>query len=288
MADSTSHKFGQIVGWILENTVEPFLSEFALKHNLYLDKKGTRKSRGSKQKVSFTDTYGNQHDLDFVLEKNGSEDHVGRPFAFIEVAWRRYTKHSRNKAQEIQGAIIPLKEKYKNDNPFLGVILAGIYTEGALKQLKSLGFEIIYFEYETVIQAFKHVGIDVIYEENTTEKEFKDYISAWEKLPEEEKERASQKLTEINKDKINAFIKALEHKLDRQISFIRILPLYGKSFDLYSVETAINFIETYQEQNELSLNFTKYEVEIRYNNNDFIEAVFHQKSGVIEFLKKFI
>ena len=45
---------------------------------------------------------GNVHDLDYVFEQGGTEATIGQPKAFIEIAWRRYTKHSRNKAQEIQ------------------------------------------------------------------------------------------------------------------------------------------------------------------------------------------
>jgi hypothetical protein len=55
--------------------------------------------------------------LDFVLEKDGSVVTRGTPIAFIETAWRRYAKHSRNKAQEIQGAIIPLLETHRNYAP---------------------------------------------------------------------------------------------------------------------------------------------------------------------------
>lgn len=75
-----------------------------------------------------------------MLERGGTESSIGIPIAFIESAWRRHTKHSRNKAQEIQSAIIPLFEKYKSSSPFMGVVLAGVYTEGALNQLKSSGF----------------------------------------------------------------------------------------------------------------------------------------------------
>jgi hypothetical protein len=62
---------------------------------------------------------------------------LGMPAAFIETAWRRYTKHSRNKAQEIQGAIMPLVETYMKAGPFIGAVLAGVFTKGALMALNS-------------------------------------------------------------------------------------------------------------------------------------------------------
>ena len=131
MAQSLSHKFGQIIGDLLEAGLEPHLQRFAKKHKLYLDKKGKRKARPG-QKVSWEDDNHNKHDLDFVLERGGTDEKLGMPVAFIETAWRRYTKHSRNKAQEIQGAILPLAFKYKNLSPFMGVVLAGEFTKGVI------------------------------------------------------------------------------------------------------------------------------------------------------------
>jgi len=97
MAKSPAHKWGQIIGDFLEFTFDKELSKFAKKHKLFLDQKGERKARKGK-KVSWIDSFGNAHDLDFVLERNGTKEKIGAPVAFIESAWRRYTKHSRNKA----------------------------------------------------------------------------------------------------------------------------------------------------------------------------------------------
>ncbi len=102
MAKSDSHKWGQILGDLLEIALYPHLNTFAKQNNLFLDKQGDRLCRKGK-KVSWYDLKANKHDLDFVLEKNGSQENIGEQVAFIETAGRRYTKHSRNKAQEIQG-----------------------------------------------------------------------------------------------------------------------------------------------------------------------------------------
>src|SRR6266478_9530636 len=130
MAESPAHRFGQIVGEVLESAIEPLLAQFAKKHALYLDKKGERLCRPGK-KCSWLDRNGNKHDLDYVLERGGSRTNLGIPAAFIETAWRRYTKHSRNKAQEIQGAILPLVLTHHQHAPFIGVVLAGDFTHGA-------------------------------------------------------------------------------------------------------------------------------------------------------------
>ena len=104
MAQSPSHRFGQIIGEVLEAAVLPLMRQFANSHELYLDQRGVRPCR-STRKCSWVDLNGNTHDLDFVLERGGTPDKVGTPVAFIETAWRRYTKHSRNKVQEIQGPL---------------------------------------------------------------------------------------------------------------------------------------------------------------------------------------
>ena len=69
MAKSPSHQFGQIIGDVLEASIESLLQNFANENELYLDKKGIRKTRKGK-KVSWIDLYGNRHDLDFVLERD--------------------------------------------------------------------------------------------------------------------------------------------------------------------------------------------------------------------------
>ena len=81
--------------------------------------------------------------------------------AFIESAWRRYTKHSKNKAQEIEGAVLPIADKHVFSAPMLGCILAGVYTAGALEQLKSVGFKVLYFPYDSVVEAFRSVGVEL-------------------------------------------------------------------------------------------------------------------------------
>jgi hypothetical protein len=182
MGKSPSHQFGQVIAWVLETSIEPVLRDIARKHNLYLDVKGKRKARHGRKKIVWQDHYGNAHDLDFVLERGGTDDRVGTPVAFIEAAWRRYTKHSRNKAQEIQGAVMPLRATHAECAPFIGVVLAGVYTSGALRQLESLGFELLYFPYDKVVQVFGRFGIDAAFEENTPDSEFARKMKAWSRL----------------------------------------------------------------------------------------------------------
>ena len=209
MALSPAHRFGQIIGEILEDTMKKHFQEFALANNLYFDKHGVRKTRSGK-KVSWVDNFGNKHDLDFVLERDGSEDIIGKPVAFIEIAWRRYTKHSRNKAQEIQGAVLPLAFTHSHSAPFLGVILAGVFTKGALVQLKSSNFEVLYFEYSSVVSAFAEFGLDASFDENTPTVDFDAKIKSWDLF--KNKEKVIDKLIEITREKVDTFFSALKKK----------------------------------------------------------------------------
>lgn len=55
----------------------------------------------------------------------------------------------------------------------MGVVLAGDFTNGALTQLKSLGFGVLYFPYETVVKAFSKFGINAAFDEKTAEADFR-------------------------------------------------------------------------------------------------------------------
>jgi len=284
MAESPAHKFGQIIGDLLELALEPHLQKFARKHKLYLDKKGIRKARSGK-KVSWTDSNGKKHDLDFVLERGGTGSKTGIPVAFIESAWRRYTKHSRNKAQEIQSAVLPLATKYKSSSPFVGVVLAGVFTEGALTQLKSLGFGVLYLPYETVVEAFSKFGINAAFDEKTTESDFRKKIDSWTKLS--NKENVAKELLKLNKKGVDEFLCSLSDSVSRFIERIIILPLHGHEKVSNNVTEAINFLKKYSEEKP-KLPLSKYEIIIKYNTGDRIEASFKDKKDSINFLESYI
>lgn len=283
MAQSPAHRWGQIIGEFLEQVFETELSKFARKHKLYLDTQGERPARAGK-KVSWIDSFENSHDLDFVLERGGTKNKIGDPVAFIESAWRRYTKHSRNKAQEIQGAILPLVATHKNFAPFMGVMLAGEFTGGALNQLRSLGFNVLYFPYALILKGFIKFDIDASTEENTTEQDFLAKIQQWEDF--KEKDKLAKYLLKLNSTEVKLFFENLEKAVSRFIESVSIVPLHGRTLTLNSIEEAINFIKTYNHKSG-ELEILKYEIVVRYNNNDKVEGIFNTKELAIEFLESY-
>ncbi len=285
MATAPGHRFGQIIGDVLEAAIAPLLAEFATEHGLYLDKKGDRECRVGKR-CSWTDLNGNTHDLDFVLERGGTQAKRGIPVAFIETAWRRYTKHSRNKAQEIQGAIVPLVETYRNAAPFQGAILAGVFTAGALDQLRSLGFILLYFPYETIISVFKRYGVDARYDEGTPDVDLERRIDAFNRLSGLRKRRLAKALLEANNEGVISFMASLTAAVSRQIDRIIVLPLHGSMQELSTIEEAINFVKDHNEAANVAP-FVRYEIQVRYNNGNRVDGTFSDKESAIEFLRTY-
>jgi hypothetical protein len=282
MAQSVAHRFGQIIGEILEQAIFPLLEDFAKKQGLYLDKKGSRPCRSGK-KCTWIDHNGNKHDLDFVMERGGTPKQLGEPVAFIETAWRRYTKHSRNKAQEIQGAIEPLAETYKNIRPFKGAILAGVFTGGALNQLESLGFTVLYFSYESVVQVFSEFGIDAAFDESTPEDDFQSKVDGFESLSSSQRASLAKSLLKHNSTNVKAFLKSLEVCVNRKIERIIVVSLHGRQHESVTVEEAITFIEGYVGGSEPAT-IDRYEIDVRYCNGDSIRGNFADKASAIQFL----
>jgi hypothetical protein len=285
MAVSHSHKFGQIIGDLLELAIEPHLKAFTEKHSLHLDKKGDRPARKGK-KVTWVDNNGNKHDLDFVIERGGNETKIGQPIAFIESAWRRYTKHSRNKVQEVQSAILPLQAKYHGNSPFIGVILAGVFTGGAITQLESIGFNVLYFTYDSVIAAFAKFGIDANFNEQTDEEDFVQKIESWEKS--EHKEEIGKYLFEINKANVDKFFSSLEVSVSRFIEQVIILALHGQQLIITSISDAIELLSTYEEDLPCPHPIDHYDITIKYNTGDKINATFKAKADAISFLNSYM
>lgn len=284
MAQSPSHKFGQLIGNLLESIMKPVLQEFCLEHGLYLDYQGKKRSARRGKKITWLDHFGNSHDLDYVIERNGTDELIGQPVAFIEVAWRRYTKHSRNKVQEIQGAVRPLAEKYKWNNPFLGAVLAGVFTNGSIEQLTSLGFHVLFFPYEIIVESFAKEGFDIRFDETTPDELFSLSVQLLEQTPETTFDKIKQNLIDTNQKGFHDFLVSLRTRLDRLIEKVVIIPLYGHSNEFPTVESAVMFLESHSIY-EGSGAFRKYEILVLFSNGDRLEGSFATKDRAKEFLR---
>ena len=272
-----------MIGILLEELIEPFLADFASQNGLYLDyQKNSRAARKGK-KVTWEDPYGNSHDLDYVLERDGTADVIGAPVAFVEVAWRRYTKHSRNKAQEIQGAILPVAEKHRWSNPFLGAVLAGVFTEGSIEQLRSLGFRVLYFPYDTIVSAFASQGLSVAFNETTPDADFRKSVKQIENTSAETMQKVKDYLIAANTAAIDRFMASLNERLGRMVERVVVIPLYGRSNEFATIGEALAFLDMHF-VHEGAGDFRKYEVFVSFTNGDKVEGSFKEKDKVREFL----
>lgn len=286
MAQSPAHKLGQIIGDVLEAAVRTPLQSVAEELGLYLDFEHIRPARGRKKKVVWTDKHDNAHVLDYVLEIHGSEHQTGQPRAFIETAWRRYTKHSRNKAQEMQGAITPLAEKYQDTCPFLGAVLAGVFTPASLDQLKSHRFNVVYCPYETVIAAFASEGIDVSSEEDTSEKELQRKVNAFNRLSARRRKLIGGAIIDLHADQFDRFFEALRRNVNRRVQQVSVLTLSGTSHQFASVADAVRFVSDF-DQLTPAKEFVRYELVIRYSNGDEVRGAFQERDSAVDFLLLF-
>lgn len=297
MAESLTHKWGQTIGNLLQRSLRETFQEVADRHGLYLDYQRERSARAGTAKVSWKDRYGNSHDLDYVLERGGTDAVVGLPAAFIEVAWRRYTKHSKNKAQEIEGAVIALADTYSHVRPFLGIVLAGVFTDRAVAQLRSRQFTVAFIPYAHILHAFTAVGIDAAWDEDTPETSFREKLAQFQALSVKKVAKltkalllpAPAKLTEGETPPapMAEFLEALNASLSRGILGFTITVLHGQPRQVAAVAEAIAYLQGYEDARPSAAPAAKYEIDVRYNNGDLIHAIFQDKGAAVNFLQTF-
>jgi hypothetical protein len=124
---SAGHKLGQLVGdWFEEYYVLPLLTQAAQELRLFLDNRFIERSaRGDR--ILWKDIDGNEADYDFVLELGGTNNETGIPVGFVESFWRRGARHSKDKARDDSGKLMPMRDTYPTAR-FLGIVAAGAFT----------------------------------------------------------------------------------------------------------------------------------------------------------------
>ena len=294
MAESLAHRWGQIIGDGFEMFVRSILADVAKQHGLYLDYKRPRAARRGQGKVTWHDAYGNKHDLDYVLERGGTEETLGIPVGFVESAWRRYTKHSKNKAQEIEAAVMPVALTFSQHQPFLGAVLAGEFTHNAVNQLESNGFAVLHVPYASILAAFGELGIDASSEDGvagTTEDRFREKIAKWQSLPQPQTtDRLLAKLRALHEREITAFKERLEAAITRRVNSVRLTVLRGHAVECSDIESAIAYLieeeRSFRMQDDGD-HREQFEVQVRFNTGAKIDATFPKRAEAIAFLRRF-
>ncbi len=290
MAESLAHRWGQVVGELFETAFHSFLAEIASRAGVYLDFNGNKRPsdlpvRNNRGKLAWRDSGGNWHQLDYVYERGGANGTVGVPAAFVELAWRRYTKHSKNKAQEIEGALLPLAETYREARPFLGAIVGGVFTANSLDQLSSRGFICLYVPYKKIVAAFAEAGIHASYDESTPEQEYATKLAKFKALTAASRRKIQCAILASVSEQTSAFVTNLLSSLSRRVSRITVLPLYGEPVEMTEPSEAIAWVSHYPDAAGAGSPLVRYEIEVQYTNGAVVRGSYPTKAEAISFLR---
>jgi hypothetical protein len=167
---------------------------------------------------------GNNVDYDYVLELHGTEDEIGIPVAFVECFWRRGARHSKDKARDDSGKLMPMRETYPTAR-FLGIVAAGNFTKPARDLIRSREIDLFYVPKDKIIKAFSENGLVMDYPDNSTETEKLRIVSVFEKTFNKEKKEQVQHslITQVGTPSINSYVdrvRAALSALPQEIRFI--------------------------------------------------------------------
>ncbi len=221
---SSGHKLGQLVGdWFEEHFVFPLLQTVAKELDLFVDSRFIERTIRA-GKIIWNDIDGNAVDYDAVLELGGTKDKKGIPVAFIECFWRRGSRHSKDKARDDSGKLLPMKDTYPTAR-FLGIVSAGDFTNPARELVRTRGIDLFYIPKSKIVQAFNDCGLIMDYPDKLNEEEKSILVKNFECLfTTDKKIEVQQKLHElVGKTAINSYVgqvRATLSALPQEIRFV--------------------------------------------------------------------
>lgn len=83
-------------------------------------------------------------------------------------------------------------------------------------------------------------------------------------------------------------MQSLEVTITRKILLIRIFPLYASSFEVGSIEKAVGFLDSHDENSNGSISFIKYDIEIIYTNGDKLKGEFTNRETARQFILSYL
>ena len=268
---SSGHKLGQLIGdWYEEYFVLPLLETVASDLDLYVDSRFRKRSVRS-GKILWEDLDENAVDYDFVLELGGTDDNKGVPVAFIECFWRRGSRHSKDKARDDSGKLMPMRDTYPTAR-FLGIVSAGDFTSPARELVRSRDIDLFYVPKQKVVDAFLACGLVMDYPDKLAEDQKSAIVEAFDDaFDETQKKNVQQNLvaligdaaTKSYSNRVSAALSALP----QEIRFIVHHDSQPLTFD--TVDAATEFLK------DPSFNMTdptmSYTYQIEYSDGSEFE-----------------
>lgn len=102
------------------------------------------------------------------MELGGSDDCLGVPVAFFECFWRRGARHSKDKARDDSGKLMPMRETYPTAR-FLGIVASGEFTGPAREMIASRKIDLFYLPKQKVIECFRTLDMLMDYDDKASE-----------------------------------------------------------------------------------------------------------------------
>ncbi len=261
---SSGHKFGQLIGdWWEQYVVLKLLQQVANKLQLFLDSRfvnRTCRKRGNK--IHWVDVDGNIVDYDFVLELNGSSNSVGIPVGFVESFWRRGKRHSKDKARDDSGKLIPMRNFYPTTR-FLGIVACGDFTEPARDFVINNKIELFYVPKAKIVEAFAQHNLVMDYSDSLPESEKLKLATKFEsEFTDDKKNQVSKTLIDVvGKASFFSYISKIESNLTALPQEIRfIISQHSKPMIFRSVDEATGFLNSPVFSNEFERESYSYEI----------------------------
>lgn len=271
---SSGHKLGQLIGdWFEEDIAAPLLQSVANNLNLYLDHRfRERTCRGNK--IIWQDLDGNDVDYDFVLELGGSDNKKGIPVAFFETFWRRGARHSKDKARDDSGKLMPMRDTYPTAR-VLGIISAGDFTRPAQELVHSRRIDLFYIPKEQICNAWESAGIIMDYDDRAAES-IKNEITekVVQSLEASRRHICNNLYSSVGSAVFNSYIKRIiagVSALPIQYNITRVL--VGETFSFVKYHDVIEYISYEDVDCDLSDSVILFRYEVIFSDGTIFERV---------------
>lgn len=266
---SAGHKLGQTVGdWYEQYFVFPMLAKIANKLQLRLA------SRFIPNSVTvWKDIDGNEVDYDFVMSLCDQRQNI-MPVAFFESFWRRGTRHSKDKARDDCGKLMPMKNTYSTTR-LLSIVAAGDFTAPAREYVHSRNIDLFYIAKPFIIEAWRINGFVIDYADNLPEQLKADLVNklenaistrpSWGQVVAE----TLQGLDGIS-TQISSFLALIYSKLSAiPVEYRIVIAQKSDSVNFSTYQQVDAFLNSQSNHNPLSFPHTVYSYEVDFGNGDF-------------------
>jgi hypothetical protein len=230
--------------WFEECFVYPLLQQVADRLKLYLDSRfRLRAARG--ERLVWRDKAGNAVDYDFVMEMDGTETTLGIPVAFIESFWRRGARHSKDKARDDSGKLLPMRDAYPTAR-FLGIVAGGDFTGPAKLLLQARGIDVLWIPKAKIVAAFEALRLVMDYPDSASEAAKVSVLRAFEtKFTPKMRTKAAAKVRElVGQPTLDSYVARVRGALGALPQEIRFIERHSSAPAVFeSVREASAFLE---------------------------------------------